>query len=216
MPDEIIQVQLTEDGTRPVDLPEKFATIKDMVAAYSAAEAKITELSQQSSTQQQQQEQKPKPASTADDDVISKLPPEQQAALRTIADFNVAQRISRLTEKVGADGLKAVNEFIGGATIPADVKAGYEAALASGNEALIDANFNLVVAHYEAANGELVPAKNVVAGASATMTVPAGTKPFESLAQQLAAQKDEKYYTDSAFRKQVEDRIAISPPYPAQ
>jgi len=203
---EVVQVQLTDDGSRPVDLPTQFATVKDMAESYTAAQAKITELSTPEPTEPVTPTPKAEPK--------SKLPVEVQSALENIANFNEGQRKVRFEAQVGTEGLAALEDFIGGQAIDAGMKAAYEAAIDSGNEALIDANFALIRSTFEAQNGAFQAPQNAVAGvAGGGVIIPAGTKPFGSLDEQLAAQGDKKYSTDPTFRQEVEQRIAISGPY---
>ena len=205
MPDDVVQVQLTEDGSRPVDLPEQFKTVADMAASFTEAQATITRLSAPA----KEKEPAPKTEKTKDDG----LTVEMRSAMQNINTFNEGQRKIRFEAQVGPEGLVALESFLGGTAIDAGLKAAYEAAIDSGNEALIDANFALIRSVFEASNGVFQAPQNVVAGIAGGILVPAGTKPFESLGEQKAAQADPKYKVDAAFRKSVEDRIAISGPY---
>lgn len=195
--------------TRPEGLPENFETVEALVESYKQAQAKVTELSQQQQQQRPDPEPKPDPKSSKN----KNRDPDVDAALRTIENFNLSQRAIRLASRVGVEGLSAINTYLSGNSVPAGVKEAYEAALQTGNEALIDANFALVVQEYEAANGQIQSPTNLAVGGETRFSIPTGTKPFSSLAEQLSAQKDIKYKTDAAFRRQVENRIAISGPY---
>lgn len=207
---EVVQVQLTEDGSRPVDLPPQFATIADMATSMKEAQATITRLSQ--TTEETPKADKPKETKKTE----AALPPEVASALENIATFNEAQRQIRFTDSVGAEGLAALNSYLSGEAIAPALKASYEAALETGNEAMIDANFNMIRSAFEAEHGSFSKPENMVAGiAGAGVSVPAGTNPFRSLEEQLTAQRDPKYTTDPAFRMDVENRIAISPTYQA-
>lgn len=208
---EVVQVQLTEDGSRPVGLPEQFATVEDMATSFKEAQATITKLSQ--TTEETTPAAAPKaPAKKTDDG----LTPEMRSALETFATFNETQRKVRFEGQIGVEGLAALDTYISGEAIAPALKASYEAALESGNEAMVDANFNMIRQAFEATNGAFEGPQNMVAGiAGGGITVPQGTNPFRSLAEQLTAQRDPKYQTDSAFRKDVENRIAISPTYQA-
>ena len=206
---EVVQVQLTEDGTRPVDLPEQYATIQDMANSMKEAQATITRLSQPT------EETTPKatPVAKKADEA---LPPAVASALESIALFTESQRQVRFTGIVGEEGLAALNSYLSGDAIPANLKASYEAAIDTGDEALIDANFNMIRQDFEVKHGSFDTPKNMVAGiAGGGIIIPTGTKPFRSLEEQLTAQRDPKYTSDPAFRKDVENRIAISPTYEA-
>lgn len=206
---EVTQVQLTEDGTRPVDLPSRFKDVAALAASFDEAQSTITRLSQlPAGTVEPKVEVKP--AAKKTDEVI---PVVVQGALDTIAQFNEDRRSDRFTAQVGVEGMAALDSFLSGEAIPAAIKASYDAAIATGNEALIDANFAMVKQVFEAENGAFENPTNMVAGQAAGAMVPAGTTAFRSLREQLTAQKDERYKTDSAFRQDVEHRIAISGPY---
>jgi len=206
MPDDVVQVQLTEDGSRPVDLPAQFKTVADMAASFTEAQATITRLSVP------KEEQTPAPAPKAKP-VEDGLTVEMRSAMQNISNFNEGQRKIRFETQVGSEGLVALESYISGDVIDAGMKAAYEAAIDSGNEALIDANFALIRSVFEMANGAFQAPQNVVAGAAGGVMIPAGTKPYESLGEQKAAQADAKYSTDAAYRRSVEERIAISGPY---
>lgn len=207
MPEEVTQVQLTEDGSRPTALPEQFATVEDMVKSYTELQGAHTKLSQANTVEPIV------PATPKPKEVKDGLTVEMRSAMQNISRFNEQQRKLRFMEQVGAEGFTALENFIGGDAIDSGMKAAYEAALASGNEPLIDANFALIRSVFEAQNGVFQDPVNVVAGAAGGVMIPAGTKPFATLDQQLAAQKDPKYDTDPAFRNEVEMRIAVSPTY---
>ncbi len=208
MADEVTQVQLTEDGSRPVALPEQFATVEAMVKSYTELQGAHTKL-----TQAKAEIVTPDPTPTPTKSKKDELPVEVQSALQNIAVFNEGQRKLRFEAQVGVEGMVALEAYISGDTIDTGIKAAYEAALDSGNEALIDANFSLIRQIFETTHGAFIPPKNMVTGAASGVMVPAGTKEFASLREQLAAQKDPKYKTDDAFRRETEQRIAISGPY---
>ena len=209
MTDEVTQVQLTEDGSRPVDLPPQFKTIADMVASYTELQGAHTTLTQANAATETPAVT-PTPKAKVKDDGLTV---EMRSAIQNINTFNEGQRKIRFEAQVGSEGLVALENYIGGEAIDAGMKAAYEAAIDSGNEALIDANFALIRSVFEASNGAFQAPQNMVAGAASGIMIPAGTKPFESLGEQKAAQADPKYKLDAAFRKSVEERIAISGPY---
>ena len=206
--DGVVQVQLTEDGSRPVDLPSQFKTVADMVKSYTEIQGAHTKLSQAAATVEPVVTEPPKPKEVKDG-----LTVEMRSAMQNISNFNEGQRKLRFEAQVGSEGLVALEDYIGGAAIDAGMKAAYEAAIDTGNEAMIDANFALIRSVFEAQNGAFNAPENVVAGAAGGMMIPVGTKPYESLGEQKAAQADPKYKEDTAFRESVEQRIAISGPY---
>ncbi len=209
MPDDgVVQVQLTADGSRPVDLPTQFATIGDMVTSYTELQGAHTKLSQANATVTTPVT--PAPSAKKKDDGLT---PEMRSALETMGNFNESQRKIRFEAQVGPEGMVALDAYIAGDTIDPGMKAAYEAALDAGNEALVDANFALIRSVFEAANGPFQAPQNMVAGAAGGVLIPTGTTAFNSLDEQLAAQRDPKYKTDPSFRKGVENRIAISGPY---
>jgi len=205
MSDDVVQVQLTEDGSRPVDLPAQFTDVAAMSAAFTEAQRTITRLSQ--GTPEPITE--PTPKAPKNDG----LTVEMRSALQNITNFNETQRKARFEAQVGPDGAVALENYISGDAIAPGMKAAYEAALTSGDEALIDANFTLIRSVFEAANGAFQAPSNVVAGAAGGVMIPVGTQAFNTLDEQLAAQADPKYKTDPTFRSEVEMRIAISGPY---
>lgn len=201
----VTQVALTEDGSRPVDLPEQFKDVLAIAAAYKEAQATITRLSQP--VTELKEDKKPKK-------IDDGLTPEMRSAMENISNFNESQRKIRFESQVGAEGLAALDGFLSGEAIAPELKASYDAALETGKESLIDANFNMVRLAFEEINGSFEVAQNVVTGIAGSGTpVPTGTKPFRSLKEQLTAQGDIKYFEDSAFRRDVENRIAITPTY---
>ena len=210
MPDGVTQVQLTEDGSRPVDLPSQFATVADMVKSYTEIQGAHTKLSQAAAAPAPITPAPPKPVVKDDGLTI-----EMRSAMQNITTFNETQRKIRFEAQVGREGAVALENFISGDAIEPGMKAAYEAAIDSGNEALIDANFALVRSVFEATNGAFEAPQNMVAGAAGGVMIPAGTKAFNTLDEQLAAQRDPKYDTDPTFREEVEMRIAVSPPYRA-
>lgn len=208
---EVVQVELTTDGSRPVDLPQQFATVGDMATSFKEAQATITRLSQ---PQEEKPAEKPKEPVKKTDSKDG-LTNEMRSAMETMANFNEAQRKIRFEKQVGAEGLMALETFMSGEEISKELKSSYEAALDSGNEAMIDANFNLIRTTFENKNGAFETPENMVAGiAGGGIPVPVGTTPFRSLEEQLTAQRDPKYKSDPAFRVDVENRIGITPPYP--
>ena len=208
MTDEVTQVQLTEDGSRPVDLPTQFTTIGDLVKSYTELQGAHTKLTQANA---EQTPDKVEPTTTKTKKV--ELPVEVVSALQNIANFNEGQRKLRFEAQVGTEGLVALENYITGDAIDSGIKAAYEAALDSGNEALIDANFALIRQIFEVSHGAFNAPENLVTGSASGVMIPAGTNPFESLKDQLNAQKDPKYDEEDAFRREVEARIAISGPY---
>jgi len=203
---EVTQVQLTEDGSRPVDLPSQFANIGEMVKSYTELQGAHTKLSQEKATPVEPVTPKAEPK--------SKLPVEVQSALENIAVFNEAQRKLRFESQVGAEGMAALETYLNGESIDAGMKAAYDAAILTGNEAMIDANFALIRATFESEHGAFQAPQNLVAGAAGGgVLIPAGTTGYNSLDEQLAAQRDPKYDTDPAYRESVEHRIAVSAPY---
>lgn len=214
----VTTVSLTDDTPRPEGLPDNFKTVVDLVNSYKELQANSTQ-------QAQQQAAAPAPAVAASVPAVpepaakpTKAVSVEQAkldsALEEIHEFNLGRRADRFVGQVGAEGLAALQTYLDGPNITPAMKAAYEAALESGNEALIDANFTMLRSQYEASNGSLVPAANVVAGLDAGMFIPEGTEGFKSLAEQLKAQNTPEYYNDPAHRAKIEQQIAVSGPYP--
>ena len=189
---------------RPEHLPEQFATLEDLANSYKELQAKSTQQAQDLAAVNT-----PEPKAPARKET-DELPPAVASALENINTFNEQRRADRFAAQVGVEGLGALNEYLSGEAIPAPLKAAYEAALETGNEALIDANFALVKQTFEANHGTFEAPVNAVAGiAGGGVIIPAGTVPFRSYAEQKEAQADPRYKSDPAFRKDVEMRIAL-------
>ena len=203
--DDVIQVQLTEDGSRPVDLPDNFKTVADMAKSYTELQGAHTKLTQEHASPA------PKPVAKNKDE---ELPTAVASALENIVTFNEERRNDRFVAQVGAEGVAALTKYLE-TGCPEALKNSYEAAIETGNEALIDANFNMIKQSFEATNGSFTAPTSMVAGFASAIGVGTGVKAFESLAEQKAAQSDPKYKVDTAFREGVERRIAISGPYRA-
>lgn len=190
---------------RPEHLPEQFETLEALATSYKELQAKSTQQAQDIAAAA-----KPDLTPPAGEKKTDELPVAVASALENIATFNEERRADRFAAQVGVEGLGALNEYLKGEAIPAPLKAAYEAALESGSEALIDANFALVKQTFEANHGTFEAPMNAVAGIAGGVIIPEGTTPFRSVAEQKAAQSDPRYATDSAFRKDVEMRIAMS------
>jgi hypothetical protein len=189
---------------RPEGLPEQFNSWAAMAESYKELQAKSTQQAQELAAAATPETKEPAPKQT------DSLSTETASALENIATFNEERRNDRFVAQVGVEGLGALNEYLKGEAIPAPIKAAYEAALESGSEALIDANFALVKSTFEASHGTFDAPANAVAGVpGGGVIIPAGTVPFRSHQEQKDAQADPRYKTDSAFRKDVEMRIAL-------
>lgn len=187
---------------RPEGLPEQFQSWEAMADSYKELQAKSTQQAQELAA-------KPEPTPPA---TVKKADGEKDiaSALENIANFNQERRQDRFEQQVGAEGLGALNSFLEGGAIAPNIKAAYEAALETGDEGLIDANFTRVRQAFEAQHGTFNAPENVVSGiAGGGVIIPAGTKPFRSQTEQLEAQRDPRYQADPAFRKDVEMRIAL-------
>lgn len=213
--DGVTTVSLTTEGERPEGLPDNFNSVADLVNSYKELQATSTQQAQAAAAAK---EAAPAAAVTEPAAKPKKAVSVEQAkldsALEEIHEFNLGRRADRFVGQVGAEGLAALQTYLDGPNITPTMKAAYEAALESGNEALIDANFTMLRAQYESANGTLVTPTNVVAGVDAGVYVPEGTVGFASLAEQLKAQNTPEYYNDPAHRAKIEQQIAISGPYP--
>jgi hypothetical protein len=189
---------------RPEGLPEQFTSWTAMADSYKELQAKSTQQAQDLAAAAT-----PEPTPPAGKKTDA-LPAAVASALENIGTFNEERRKDRFETLVGVEGLQALNSYLEGEAIPPALKASYDAAIDSGSEALIDANFQFVKQTFEAAHGSFDAPVNVVSGiAGGGVMIPAGTTPFRSQAEQLAAQADPRYYTDEAFRKDVENRIAL-------
>lgn len=206
-----------KEGERPAWLPEKFKTAEEFAKSYGELEKKLGE--------------KPAPVAPTlpagiDLNAISKEFAENEgkltdATLKSLADKGVTkeqvdgyiagqQAIGReqrnsLAEAVGGD--KNLNAILSWA------KTGLSAAERSAYNSMIDSNntegakllLGSIAQKYSAANGIDPTLVKGVAAANQS-----GVKPFESSAQVVEAMKDKRYQTDSAYRRTVEQRLAVS------
>jgi hypothetical protein len=90
------------------------------------------------------------------------------------------------------------------ANVPANELAAYNEAVASMDEGRMTLAVAGMRSRYEAANGTK---PNLINGGN---TPASGDAPFQSIAEQKAAQSDPRYKTDPAYRAQVYARIAAS------
>lgn len=206
-----------KEPDRPAWLPEKFKTAEDFAKSYGELEKKLGE---KSAT--------PVPTLPAGIDVAAiskefaenggKLTDETLKSLEgkgvtkaTLDSFVAGQQaIAReqrgsLAEAVGGDkNLEAILSW---------AKTGLTAAERSAYNSMIDSQntegakllLGSIATKYAAANGT---DPSLVKGVA--VATQSGVKPFESSAQLVEAIRDKRYQNDPAYRKNVENRLAVS------
>lgn len=195
-----VQVQLPTDAApantpeRPTWLPEKFKSVEDMAKAYAELETKLGQPKPDEAPAATQKPTEKPAAETPAPDKPAETPAVDQAALTGA----VAEAVG------GAAQIAPVLEWAKTGLEPA-VAAAYNAAVDSGNPALVKLAAAQVMAAYTAANGSaptLVKVGEVVKSGD--------VQPFASNAQVVEAMRDKRYAKDPAYRAQVEKRVMAS------
>lgn len=113
-----------------------------------------------------------------------------------------------IIDAVGGDEVwQTVTSWANGPNADAESVEAFNAALDTGNAAIIKATAQALKGSYERANGTLRPS-SVVTGTSAS---PSSSRGFESNAQMIQAINDPRYASDPAYRSEVQRRIGASP-----
>lgn len=107
----------------------------------------------------------------------------------------------------GAERLDAMMKWAGeGENLPADQKAAYNAAIDSGNPALASLALRGILATY----ADKMGTDPTLVESTTLARAQSGPKAYESRQQILDDMSSKKYKTDSAFRKTVEQRLAVT------
>ena len=204
----------TKTADRPAGLPDKFKTVEEMAKSYGELEKKLGAPAA--------------PALPAGIDVNA-IASEYAANGGKLTDATQKSLADKGVTKATLDtfiaGQQAIHreqtatlaEVVGGPDKLTNVlswaKTGLSAAEIKAYDSMIDSNniegakllLGSIAQKYVAANGN---DPKLITG----VTVPSqsGAKPFESSAQVVAAMKDKRYETDSAYRKSVSDRLAVT------
>lgn len=221
---------------RPEGLPEGFATMADFTKAYEELKAGKTPGEKKGdAAQQQQQQQKPADENNdprfvpftkefADTGTLSEeskkkaaetfgVPMEvveqylDGAKLRTEnSDLKTGLQAEPFYELAGSPEKYAEFQEWAGDNLSEKQHAAFNSALANDPETALE----MFKAHHSrfAAAGNS-NSRDITRGNS-TQQTPQGAQPFKSLQEQKTAQGDPRYEKDPAFRKEVEQRIAVS------
>lgn len=226
---EVETKETTETPERPDWLPEKFATVEEMAAAYKELESKQgagTETQKETEGNQEETEKAAEEAVEAagldmagltaefqengelSADSLAKL--EKAGIGKDMVDAYIAGQqalAERIQENIyqRAGGEEQFNNMISWAAenmSPEEVKA-YNTAVDSGDEGQLNLALDGLVAKYTKANGskpKLMGGKNGSSNADV----------FNSAAELTAAMRDPRYKTDKAYRQQVEAKLSRS------
>jgi hypothetical protein len=214
---------LQGSAERPDYLPEKFQTPEELADAYRELERKLSEAKQ--------------PNEQPNDAPAEALPPlpaqlsrfseeftqqgqlseksyaelEQQYGLpRAYVDHYIAGVQAKQNEYIsavhaetgGADGFQVVGEWAR-LNLPASDLAAIERALQSGDQGVATLAARGLFARYQDATGK---EPNLIGGGAPSD----GLQAFKSTAEVVAAMSDPRYAKDPAYRKEVEQRLAVS------
>ena len=127
---------------------------------------------------------------------------EAQKAKQQLQQYQAAElRNSAFQQVGGEENYKAMGEWAAANLSDGELSA-YNENVNSGDPNKINLAVNALYSKYS--NSNTVAPNNKISGMSATT----GITPFQSDAQQRAAQADPRYATDPAYRQQVDSRIA--------
>lgn len=179
----------TEDADKKTETPKAPDAIPEHLQKFSTEFAEKGELSEESYKELAEKHNIPKAYVDA---YINGL--QAQADAYTQALF---------AETGGEEGFKALNSWAL-ENVPEEEIAVINSALSSQDKTKATVALRGLMARYNEANG-VQP--NLITGETAGSS---GVKPFLSTAEVVAAMGDRRYKTDEAYRKQVEDRLAVS------
>lgn len=215
------QEEVQPEPQRPEGLPEKFKTVEDLAKSYGELEKKLGQ-------------PKTEPTPTIEEvplaDYLDTLEAKyvdegglSEDDLKSLEDRGISRaRWDRflagnaaLQEKSQADlasvagGMDGLNTVIAWAAEAENIseaeKLAYNRAVNSNDMDAAKLALRGIVAAYKDAMGQ---EPNLVTGVAMPRAV--GARPFRSQAEMVAAIQDPKYDKDEAYRKDVEDRIAVT------
>lgn len=205
---------VADPNARPAWLPEKFKTAEDMAKSYTELEKKVGA---------------PAPAALPAGIDVAAIANEyatnggklSDATQKSLADKGVTRatldQYIAGQEAISREQRSTLAEVVGGpdklANVLAWAKTGLSAAEIKAYDSMIDSNniegakllLGSIGQKYVAANGN---DPKLITGVSVPNS--SGVKPFESSAQVVAAMSDKRYQDDSAYRKTVSDRLAVT------
>lgn len=221
--------------SRPDWLPEKFKTVEDMAASYTALEAKLGAPKETPVQAPEASTPSTDPLSIPDAAAVVKKAGLDMAELNT--EFATLGNLSEASySKLAAVGFDkaAVDNYVAGQQALMDqfqteVKGATPGGADKYGEMVLWAKANMTSSQIDAynavmASGNKDQAKLAVAGLGASFTAAVGREPalqggrtgtsqadvFESLAQMKVAMSDQRYKNDPAFRAQVQAKLGRS------
>jgi hypothetical protein len=214
---------------RPAWLPEKFKSPEDLAKAYSELEKQFTKQRQESKTTEQQTDPtKTDPASAATKGLDWEIPATEFEEKGTISDetfkrfeaagiprdvvsryaqtrkAEVDAENTKLFERAGGEDVYEVMCDWANNNLPKEDLAAFQKIIQEGEITQALLAVDALKARYVAANGK--PPK-LISGNSSNRNTTVG---YASRAEMVRDMQDARYAKDPAFRKQVEQRIALS------
>jgi len=228
-----VEEEVNEE-TRPDWLPEKFKSASDLAKAYSELEKKLSggtaEEEEEETTEPETEEPKTEEPKTEDKSSkdFSKYSEEwaetgklSEGSYKELQGMGIPKAfIDRYVEGVEAVQSRQVNEIyssVGGEenykamtewaanNLPKEDIAAYDAMVTTTDINKVKLASKGLWAQYTAANGKQ---PKLIGGSQSSRNE--STAPFRSTAEVVTAMSNPKYATDSAYRKDVERRLAIS------
>jgi len=215
--------QTTTQEVRPTWLPEKFKSPEEMAKSYSELEKRFSQPKQDATKTEQPQDASQQPVNgfqKYSDEYFSngKLSDETYSELATkgipkeyvdqyMKGFEATQEAQSqaiIADVGGEDQFKAMSTWASEALSESELEA-YNKAVSSGNRDEASFAVKGIYARYRANSGGLEP--RLLAGET---SVSGPVNVFRSTAEVVQAMKDPRYKKDTAYRQDVEDRLAKS------
>lgn len=196
--------------TRPEWLPEKFTKPEELAAAYASLETKLTSSGKSLDTLDSYSDEFAQTGTLSEDSV-------QEIVALGIPENTVRAYVAG-QEALAESNLKGIMEVAGGEeqyaalttwaqnNIPVEHIDAYNSIMEQGDTATIKLAIAGLKARYEQTNGSMAKPGRLLQGG--TTTESGGT--FRSVAEIVSAMSDPRYSKDSAYRADVERRIATS------
>lgn len=217
------EAQTTSQEVRPTWLPEKFKSPEEMAKSYSELEKRFSQPKQDATKTEQPQDATQQPVNSFQkysDEYFSngKLSDETYSELATkgipkeyvdqyMKGFEATQEAQSraiISDVGGEEQFKAMSAWASEALSETELEA-YNRAVSSGNKDEASFAVKGIYARYRANTGGLEP--RLLAGET---SVSGPVNVFRSTAEVVQAMKDPRYKKDTAYRKDVEDRLAKS------
>ena len=196
--------------TRPEWLPEKFTKPEELAAAYASLETKLTSSGKSLDTLDSYSDEFAQTGTLSEDSV-------QEIVALGIPENTVRAYVAG-QEALAESNLKSIMDVAGGEeqyaalttwaqnNIPEEHVDAYNSIMENGDTATIKLAIAGLKARYEQTNGSMAKPGRLLQGG--TTTESGGT--FRSVAEIVSAMSDPRYSKDSAYRADVERRIATS------